>query len=55
MNHTAVAPRIVEYPSSDGQPMAETPVHRDAMIDAIQRPQEALRQALGGVREREHA
>lgn len=36
MNHTAVAPRIVEYPSSDGQPMAETPVHRDAIIDAIQ-------------------
>ena len=35
MNHTAAAPRIVEYPSSDGQPMAETPVHRDAMIDAI--------------------
>ena len=35
MNHTASAPRIVEYPSSDGQPMAETPVHRDAMIDAI--------------------
>ena len=35
MNHTSVVPRIVEYPSSDGQPMAETPVHRDAMIDAI--------------------
>lgn len=36
MNHTAVAPRVVEYPGSDGQPMAETPVHRDVMIDAIQ-------------------
>lgn len=35
MNHTAVAPRVIEYPSSDGRPMAETPVHRDAMIDAI--------------------
>ena len=29
MNHTSVAPRVVEYPSSDGQPMAETPVHRE--------------------------
>ena len=28
MNHTSIAPRAVEYPSSDGQPMAETPVHR---------------------------
>ena len=36
MNHTAVAPRLIEYPSADGQPMAETPIHRDAMIDAIQ-------------------
>ena len=36
MNHSAVAPRVIEYPSSDGQPMAETPIHRDAMIDAIQ-------------------
>ena len=35
MNHTSVVPRIVEYPSSDGQPMAETPAHRDVMIDAI--------------------
>ena len=35
MNLTSVVPRIVEYPSSDGQPMAETPVHRDAMMDAI--------------------
>ena len=25
----------VEYPSSDGQPMAETPVHRDCIIDTI--------------------
>ena len=36
MNHTAVAPRVIEYPGSDGRPMAETPVHRDVMIDAIQ-------------------
>ncbi|MDE0457772.1 MAG: Uma2 family endonuclease [Chromatiales bacterium] len=36
MNHTAVASRVIEYPGSDGQPMAETPVHRDVMIDAIQ-------------------
>ena len=36
MNHTSVVPRIVEYPSSDGQPMAETPIHCDVMIDAIQ-------------------
>ena len=36
MHHTAVAPRVIEYPGSDGQPMAETPVHRDVMIDAIQ-------------------
>ena len=36
MSHTAVAPRVIEYPGSDGQPMAETPVHRDVMIDAIQ-------------------
>ncbi|HKI19302.1 MAG TPA: Uma2 family endonuclease [Isosphaeraceae bacterium] len=25
----------IEYPSSDGEPMAETPVHRDVMIDLI--------------------
>ena len=36
MNHTAVAPRVIEYPGSDGRPMAETPVHRDVMINAIQ-------------------
>jgi hypothetical protein len=36
MNHTAVAPRVIEYAGSDGQPMAETPVHRDVMIDAMQ-------------------
>ena len=35
MNQTSIVPRVGEYPSSDGQPMAETPVHRDAMIDAI--------------------
>ena len=36
MNYTAVAPRVIDYPDTDGQPMAETPVHRDVMIDAIQ-------------------
>ena len=35
MNQAPVVPRIVEYPGSDGQPMAETPAHRDALIDAI--------------------
>ena len=29
------APVPVEYPSSDGQPMAETPVHRGCIIDTI--------------------
>ena len=38
MSPVAVALPVVEYPSSDGQPMAETPVHRDAMIDAIRDP-----------------
>ena len=35
MSPVAVALPVVEYPSSDGQPMAETPAHRDVMIDAI--------------------
>ena len=35
MSPAAVALTVVEYPSSDGQPMAETPAHRDVMIDAI--------------------
>ena len=25
----------IEYPSADGEPMAETPVHRDVTIDLI--------------------
>ena len=29
------APARIEYPSSDGQPMGETPVHRDCIIDAL--------------------
>ena len=29
------APAPVEYPSSDGQPMGETPAHRDCIIDAM--------------------
>ena len=36
MNSTAVASRVIDYPETDGQPMAETPAHRDVMIDAIQ-------------------
>ena len=28
-------PVPVEYPGSDGQPMGETPVHRDCIIDAL--------------------
>ena len=31
----SVPPAPVEYPSADGQPMGETPVHRDCIIDAI--------------------
>jgi Uma2 family endonuclease len=32
-----VAPALaeIEYPSSDGEPMAETPIHRDVMLDQI--------------------
>jgi Uma2 family endonuclease len=29
------AGRVVEYPSSDGKPMAETDLHRDDMVDLI--------------------
>jgi len=28
-------PPAIEYPSSDGEPMAETPLHRDMMLDLI--------------------
>jgi Uma2 family endonuclease len=31
----ASAPPEIEYPTSDGEPMAETPVHRDVMLDSI--------------------
>jgi Uma2 family endonuclease len=31
----ATVPKKIEYPTGDGKPMAETPVHRDAMIDLI--------------------
>ena len=31
----APAPPEIEYPSSDGEPMAETPIHRDVMFDTI--------------------
>ncbi len=31
----ATVPKKIEYPTSDGKPMAETDVHRDAMIDLI--------------------
>ena len=30
------ATREIEYPTGDGKPMAETDVHRDDMVDAIQ-------------------
>ena len=36
MRSVAAALPVIEYPSSDGKPMAETPVHRDVMIDALQ-------------------
>ena len=35
MSDPLLSPAPVEYPSSDGQPMGETSVHRDCMIDAI--------------------
>ena len=40
MSQSIVPPAAVEYPCSDGQPMAETPVHRRCMtylIDALER------------------
>ena len=36
MHSVGIAPRVIDYPETDGQPMAETPTHRDAMMDAIQ-------------------
>ncbi len=35
MATVASAPPEIEYPSSDGEPMAETPLHRDVMLDLI--------------------
>ena len=35
MATVAPPPPEIEYPSSDGEPMAETPIHRDAMFDLI--------------------
>jgi Uma2 family endonuclease len=35
MATVASAPPEIEYPSSDGEPMAETPIHRDVMLDQI--------------------
>ncbi len=35
MATVASPPPEIEYPSSDGKPMAETPIHRDVMIDSI--------------------
>ena len=35
MATVASAPPEIEYPSSDGEPMAETPIHRDVMTDLI--------------------
>ena len=36
MDSVGIAPRVIDYPETDGQPMAEIPEHRDAMMDAIQ-------------------
>jgi Uma2 family endonuclease len=38
-NRSLTAAGPVEYPTSDGRPMAETDVHRDLMIDTIKRLQ----------------
>jgi Uma2 family endonuclease len=35
MATAASAPPEIDYPSSDGEPMGETPIHRDVMIDLI--------------------
>jgi Uma2 family endonuclease len=35
MATVASAPPEIEYPSSDGEPMAETPLHRQVMFDLI--------------------
>jgi Uma2 family endonuclease len=35
MATVAPPPPEIEYPSSDGEPMAETPIHRDVMFDQI--------------------
>ncbi len=35
MATVASAPPEIEYPSSDGEAMAETPIHRDVMLDQI--------------------
>ena len=35
MGTLASAPPEVEYPASDGEPMAETPIHRDVIADLI--------------------
>jgi Uma2 family endonuclease len=35
MATVASVPPEIEYPSSDGEPMAETPLHRDVMLDLI--------------------
>jgi Uma2 family endonuclease len=35
MATVAPAPPEIEYPSSDGEPMAETPLHRDLLFDQI--------------------
>jgi Uma2 family endonuclease len=37
--------RKVEYPSSDGKPIAETEIHRDDMIDSIQTLQDHFAEA----------
>jgi Uma2 family endonuclease len=39
----ATVPKTIEYPTSDGKPMAETLIHRDAMIDLIRTLEESYR------------
>jgi len=37
MGKSAIAPAEIDYPDSDGKPMAETDIHRELMVDAIHR------------------
>ena len=56
MSQSIVPPATVEYPCSDGQPMAETPVHRRCMIYLLDALERRLRTGVrpSRLREREH-